>query len=584
MTPGYSPTIAIIISRNIVRFLLVTFLAALPSRTLSKTVVDLQTSRTQSAISFDMQDGGTATATLINLQPQVNAWYLLRLMMPDSTTSVWHLENPFPDTQELRLDPDHPHGLVIVTGRQVTPCELWQTIPSKLSTASQKIQAYVPLCDGRVLLRNPTVGSRSRKEWAADFVRDRTRYGDQITRFFKDTVFRDRYFSSAKRRELSAARRVNADSMAPPPLNLVPEAQSVGLTPHDLGIQVHNPAGREFIPGDWYPVKEHPGVFLALVTPDLVAASIVAAEQKRVKPLDKVEEKALTYLVAWDLAQFDIGFSIGTEHPRVNWSERINANMREANTDGPDGFGTIAPLVRTGMVQPFLIERVAATITGGFKREHGAFKYGEFAGKNAGSHNGFLENGVLLSTLQPGLSTFLVDDKGRVDMKTWTATDQGDVPRLRHARQNGVPLVETDASGQARAGRLVGEWSAGNWSGSETKQQRTLRAGLGLVESGGRRFLVFGYFSSVTPNAMALTFLACGAKHAMHLDMNAPEHTYVALYKSADSSFDVQRLVNEMAELDFATKDGSMQVPRYVGYPDTRDFFYVLRKKQSQVP
>jgi hypothetical protein len=107
---------------------------------------------------------------------------------------------------------------------------------------------------------------------------------------------------------------------------------------------------------------------------------------------------------------------------------------------------------------------------------------------------------------------------------------------------------------------------------------------MGLVESAGRRFLVFGYFSSVTANAMALTFLACGAQHAMHLDMNAPEHTYVAVYRSVDSRFEVQRLVKAMAELDFVTRDGASEIPRYVAFPDSRDFFYVLRKKRRQVP
>jgi hypothetical protein len=66
--------------------------------------------------------------------------------------------------------------------------------------------------------------------------------------------------------------------------------------------------------------------------------------------------------------------------------------------------------------------------------------------------------------------------------------------------------------------------------------------------------------------------------------MNAPEHTYVAVYRSVDSRFEVQRLVKAMAELDFVTRDGASEIPRYVAFPDSRDFFYVLRKKRRQVP
>jgi hypothetical protein len=56
------------------------------------------------------------------------------------------------------------------------------------------------------------------------------------------------------------------------------------------------------------------------------------------------------------------------------------------------------------MVSPTLVKRTVATFTGGFKREHGAFKYGDFASRNRGSHYGFLEEGVVFSRPQPGRS------------------------------------------------------------------------------------------------------------------------------------------------------------------------------------
>ena len=64
-----------------------------------------------------------------------------------------------------------------------------------------------------------------------------------------------------------------------------------------------------------------------------------------------------------------------------------------------------------------------ATFTGGFKREHGAFKYGDLALRNHGSHYGFIENGVVFSKLQAGLATIFVLDDGSVEMKTWADAD-----------------------------------------------------------------------------------------------------------------------------------------------------------------
>ncbi|MFC3117499.1 hypothetical protein ACFOHS_01050 [Jhaorihella thermophila] len=76
-------------------------------------------------------------------------------------------------------------------------------------------------------------------------------------------------------------------------------------------------------------------------------------------------------------------------------------------------------------------------------------------------------------------------------------------------------------------------WRAGgpgNWSGSAKAELRTLRAGACMARSAGTTWLIYGYFSTATPSAMARTFQAYGCDYAMLLDMNALEHTYLALY------------------------------------------------------
>jgi hypothetical protein len=149
--------------------------------------------------------------------------------------------------------------------------------------------------------------------------------------------------------------------------------------------------------------------------------------------------------------------------------------------------------------------------------------------------------------------------------------------RIRHARQNGVALVEYDSATKAsRPGPLVGSWGAGNWSGSADEKLRTVRGGLCLQEGEGRRFLTYSFFSSATPSAMARVFQAYGCRYAMLLDMNALEHTYLALYRLDGARLVTEHLVDGMDVLDQSGPGGYL--PRFVGFPDNRDFFYVLRR------
>jgi len=229
------------------------------------------------------------------------------------------------------------------------------------------------------------------------------------------------------------------------------------------------------------------------------------------------------------------------------------------------------------MLSPMEASRVAATFTGGFKRAHGAFRMSELALTDHGSHYGFLENGVVLSKLQPGLATVVVFDDGKVDLKTWTPQDDADLPRIRYARQNGVPILERGAgSPRAVAGSRVRDWGPGNWSGSADRKLRTLRAGLCLQEAQGKQFLVYGYFSSATPSSMARVFQASGCGYAMLLDMNALEHTYMAVYRTQGTGLLTEHLIDGMGVVD-GSRDGKT-LPRFVSVADNRDFFYLLRR------
>ncbi len=59
--------------------------------------------------------------------------------------------------------------------------------------------------------------------------------------------------------------------------------------------------------------------------------------------------------------------------------------------------------------------------------------------------------------------------------------------------------------------------------------------------------------------------------------MNALEHTYLALYRHHGSNLYVQHLIRGMSEVDITVK--GPYVPRFLGFSDDRDFFYITRKE-----
>jgi hypothetical protein len=66
----------------------------------------------------------------------------------------------------------------------------------------------------------------------------------------------------------------------------------------------------------------------------------------------------------------------------------------------------------------------------------------------------------------------------------------------------------------------------------------------------------------------------------MHLDMNALEHTYLAVYQRQGSELLIRHLIQGMSVLDRSV--GGKYIPRFLGYADNRDFFYVMRRESSR--
>lgn len=569
-----------------------------------KTILELQPFRRSSSIGLVDSSGRRGTATLVELNPNINSWFLLRLDLEGvSEPQVYHLENADPRGVHVSLDEGNGGGLRINSAAGDASCSLWSDhAVAQLEAARRQRLPYVPLCAGQLYLRNPVSGTYTHLEEVTNFLRDHVWGGDRIVNFVKEQLLQDQFAEKGARAPAGAAApgtpaaasgpagSTPAAPAGPAAAQLDTTAAGATIVPAHLGLNVAA-SGPALTLGAWYPINSAPGIYVSVIQPSAVADSILKSFRTRVSNLDAVESNAVDYLVAFDLAEFDLGFALGTDHPRVDWAGRELAGVHDERLAGPDGIGTSGPLIRNGMVSPAVTARTAATFAGGFKREHSAFRYGALALQNHGSHYGFIEQGVVFSKLQPGLATVYGLDDGSIGMKTWTRGDDGSLPRLRFARQNGVPLLESSGApapgipaSTGVPGLLVTQWGAGNWSGSADEKFRTLRAGLCVQSSGarpgrplGQRFLIYGYFSTATPSAMVRVFQAYGCQYAMHLDMNALEHTYMAVYTRQGGQLLVQHLVEGMGEVD--RKGGGELAPRFLGFPDDRDFFYLVRRR-----
>ncbi|MGC9369030.1 MAG: hypothetical protein ACP5DX_05760 [Paracoccaceae bacterium] len=492
-----------------------------------KSIIELQPFRTEQSTNLP---GSGAVVRLISLNPAVNSWFLLQVgRAGGGQQEYYHLENPNPKGQKISLSSGPALKL---TGGGAMTCAPWQG-PSELAAAVASRRPFAPICGGRLYLRNRVSGATLSVSPGAP-----SGGGGQA-------------------------------SGGPPPAALASSGGRPAIATR-MGLALSGTTPGQMTMGAWHPVAGLAGIYASAIQPKAISKAILQGPGT-VNALDGVELGATVYMVAFDLSRYDLGYAVGTQEPGLGWSSRPPASVRARGLPGPDGVGSPAPLVPLGMVSPGLAGRTVATFAGGFKRHHGAFRSGPFAAVNGGSHYGFVEQGVIFSKLQPGLSTLFVLNNGQIQMKTWTSSDNKLLPKIRFARQNGVPLIEGGVPG-----RYVTQWGAGNWSGSAEAKLRTLRAGACMLGKGRKRHLVYAYFPAATPSAMARTFQAYGCDYAMLLDMNAPELTYLALYVNSGGKTYIQHMVPQMAASD--RRGGAGVVPKFLGSTDTRDMFYILRK------
>jgi len=516
-------------------------------------------------------DSAGGRLKLTSLHPGVNRWYLLETTSAGGARNAWHFENADAKTWTVSLSDDGDPTLLIEGNGERHSCTPWAGDVPELNAAANSGLPYAPVCGGRLYLRNRVQGSKTNREAVSDFLRNNVVFGDKLVNLIKGTFFEDAFLENSAFGEAGDDTGDLVAALGHANLARTPVMRT------QMGLPVEG-AASGMQAGSWYTVEGSDGVFASVVQPGLIADEIMRSGGKA-NGLDGTERNADVYLVAFDLSRYEVGYELGTDHPTLGWSSRPPRSGNDYNISGPDGFSRPAPLVRNGMLPPSLLPRVVAAWAGGFKRDHGAFRFGDYAGFNRGHHYGFLSNGVTFSRLRTNLATFYVTTDGEVGMKTWAEGDEAMIPDLAFARQNGVAVVERDPeTGVVEVGDRVNSWGGGNWSGSADAQLRTLRSGMCLRSTEGKRFLMYAYFSSVTPSAMARVFQAYDCDYAMLLDMNSPELTYMAYFQQNTRGDGVigSHLSRLMKDSDPYLAGG--QVPRFVNFSDNRDFIYLLRK------
>ncbi len=502
-------------------------------------IIDMQPYRAE----VKSTEGG-AMFRLINLQPNVGIWYVLERRTAAGVETA-HLEVVRPRDTKLDLQGSK---LIATVASATTQCPIATGNDEPLFAAGD--QPFSPVCGAGVFLRRRHAGKRSITEAATDLLRS-TSGGEAVINFYKNNLM-----DTAESAPLSS----RSDPLPPPrpgaPATDVPTPADLTATYHRQAMPLLNqfgipiaPHGRPVI-GSWVAAEGIPGVFMSTITGDAAWPGAPGS----------VDAQNMIYLMAIDLTNTAVRFHVGTLHPGLAWSSRPKV-MHDTSL-GPDGIDSAEPLVRLGMVPPWQKDNLLAVFAGGFKREHGAFKGGVWSQREGGTHYGFVENGVVLSTLQPDLITFYGLTDGTIGMKTWTKEDDAKLgSHIVFARQNGLSVLEHGVAGPDV------DNPNGNWSGSNEGHLLTLRAGICLARGADRTFLIYGIFTSGVPATMARVFSAYGCDAAMHLDMNALLLTYAAVYRHEGGQMTAFTLHKGMDQHGM----------RFVDSPDSRDFFSITR-------
>ncbi len=526
---------------------------------------------------------GSNEIELINLNKNISSWYLITLKVPKQNPVTLNIQTNARLVKEVVLNPDVPTGVMVekLDGTKA-PCGIFDQAVLK----KQGKQGYEMICNNLIAIRfDQPVAATFSASGIADSIRGATTWmglaglGEDIANFGKLIV---NTVDSPEIKEKVGQGSVEDKQklvQGPPGANVQKEGTTIGRT--SLGIELNEtvlPKDKQMLAGQWYPTKNFPGVYVSIINPQMVPASVLASYPTHVGALNEQEKNAAVNIVAFDLTQFTFGWSRGSDLD-VAWSPMYYGTR--PTPGGPDGFGDLKELMAPGYVPSMYMPQTVAVFSGGFHRKHSFFLHGERSKTNTGNHYGFMEEGVLMSTLHKDLASFIIYKNGDVALHPWSQADEDNITQIRHVRQNGIAPIEYDAQNNQTVPHPYSKDSnlSNYWAG--INNLTCVARGVAFtMENNGKKFLAYAYFSSATPNAIARVLQAYGATGAIHLDMNSAYNAYFSMVHFLNNSFKVELLANDMngGNKSVTIDNKATVAPRYLVTPDKRDIFYVYKK------
>lgn len=501
---------------------------------------------------------------LINLNPYINRWFILEFV--GNKRYRIHLDNRDPKNH-VSLSQT---GIILQkTETQATTvnCTLWKSKKDHLLSLPFNgfKNPYYPVCNGLIYLRlkRSSKTKLSLTEWTTEILRT-THFGEDIINSVKPMIV-SLDAESAKQKLVAKTTENDKAKLKQGPilaktylaehkLPLVSSEHNLGFTRKTENIPLYY--------GHWYKTHMHQGIYTGLFIPELIDHSIKKSYPQKVFPMEEGEKDKLIYLTAYDLNQYTIRYAIGTTEPPINTEK--SAYGRTA--------GLRKSLVAIGSIPPYHLSKAVGVFIGGFKRKHSIMLHGPHKGKRYG----YIEKGVELAPMAPGLATLAINTSGQISIDRWPEKLEQRIAARKEtisARQNGVMLIHN-----FEPGPHVNSWTNGNWSADANGLRQSLRSGVCIQKQGKKEYLVFMAFTSATPSTMAKVMQAYRCKSGMHLDMNAHMYLHNAIYEiKSDNSFRVEYLNKEMLY------PPGLKRHRFILDNNSRDFFYIMKKDQNDL-
>jgi hypothetical protein len=282
-------------------------------------------------------------------------------------------------------------------------------------------------------------------------------------------------------------------------------------TPAGWSLPDIQPFGSLAGEGQWQPYITHPD-------------GAIAGLRTFLQP-DPERPHAIVAVVAFDLAQVELNYVLGSEEPSL--------------PGGPRGFGRIPPEDK----EP---GKLLATFNGGFLATHGQY--------------GAMSSGIVALPPKNLAGTVAMNNDGRVQIGVW-GTDIDPAGDYAAWRQNASMVVH-----QGEINERVYNGSIITWGGSLDGAIVTWRSGLGLSADGQVLYFLAG--PALSMPILAQTMRTVGVHNGILLDVN-PFWVHFAAIQADGEDLHADPLFEEGME----TKPD-----RYL-FQSQRDFFYITASR-----